>query len=79
MTVMVPPEYGTAATEGNPITIERDGLTVVEIESGTIDTSKAGDGVSISPLHDDDVPASPESKHLAEAAARALRRWTSEN
>lgn len=79
MTVMVPPEYGTVAAEGNPITIERGGLTVVEVESGTIGTSKAGAGVSISRLQDDDVPPSPESKHLVDAAARALRRWTSEN
>lgn len=79
MTVMAPPESGTVATEGAPIKIERDSLTVVEIEPRTIDTSKAGNGVLISPLQEDDLPPSPESKHLAEAAARALRRWTSEN
>lgn len=79
MTVIAPPDLGTAAMEGDPLTIERGGLTVIEIEPGTTGTSKAGDGVLISTLQEDDLCPSPESKHLAEAASRALRQWTSEN
>ena len=79
MTVMASPELGTAAAEGDPITIKRGGLTVIEIEPGTTGTSNAGDGVLLSTLQEDDLRPGPESKHLAEAASRALRRWTSEN